>query len=54
MKFSITTEDLSGVDQADVEAPDMDAALIRALDELGQPLEGRDEGDLIIRIRVGD
>lgn len=53
MRAYVTIEDaITGVDAADVEAPDMDQALELALDDLGRPLTGRDEGTVTIRIRV--
>lgn len=50
--FTITLQDVGGVDQADVQADSMDDALEAAMDELGRPLSGRDEGDVTIQIRV--
>lgn len=53
MRAYVTIEDaITGVDAADVEAVDMHDALVQALDDLGGPLTGRDEGTVTIRIRV--
>lgn len=49
---SVSLEDISGVDEANVEANDLAEALDLALVELGDPLEGRDEGSVTLRIRV--
>lgn len=52
-RFAVTVEDPdTGVDQADVTTDDMDLALELALEELGNPLDQRDEGQVTIRIRT--
>ncbi len=52
MNVHVSIEDATGVDSVDIEdVPDMDDALEEALDLLGRPLTGRDEGAVTIRIR---
>jgi negative regulator of genetic competence, sporulation and motility len=51
MRFNVTVEDTGGVDGAVVDAVDMDAAFEAAMDELGRPLSGRDEGLVTIRVQ---
>lgn len=51
-RWQVTLEGgpIDGVDSANVEASDMDEALEAAMDELGRPLSGIDEGHITIRI----
>lgn len=50
--YNVTIEDTSGLDGVEVDADDMDGALEVAMDELGRPLAGRDEGQVTIRIVI--